>query len=413
MGRVLLLLPTATYRAPDFLAAAAQLGVEVVVGSERRQAMAGTMGDRAVVVPLANPEAAVQAIVELHGRTPLDAVVAVDDQGVVVAAMAAERLGLRHNPPDAVAATRDKAAMRQRLQAAAVPQPSFRLVPPGADAVAACAEIGYPCVIKPTSRAASQGVIRVDGDTGASEAASRIQAILGDCPETLLVEGFVPGAEVAVEGLLVGGELDVLAIFDKPDPLDGPYFEETIYVTPSRHPGPTLAEVTKLTARAAEALGLGEGPVHAELRIGATGELTILELAARSIGGLCSRSLRFGAGVSLEEVILRHALGLGLDGLTREVQASGVMMLPIRSAGTLDRVSGQDQALAVDGVVGLEISIPLGRKVVPLPDGDRYLGFIFARGETPDAVETALRRAESRLDVELRDVPIGGPAGHR
>jgi biotin carboxylase len=330
----------------------------------------------------------------------------------VVAARAAERLGLRHNPPDAVAATRDKAAMRERLEAGSVPQPRFRVVPPGADPVAACAEIGYPCVIKPTSRAASQGVIRVDDDTQAAAAASRIQAILGDCPEPMVVEGFVPGAEVAVEGLLVDGELEVLAIFDKPDPLDGPYFEETIYVTPSRHPSPTRAGVEKLTARAAGALGLREGPVHAELRLGVTGEPTILELAARSIGGLCSRSLRFGAGVSLEEVILRHALGLGVDGLTRETRASGVMMLPIRSAGILDRVSGQDQARAVDGVVGLEISIPLGREVVPLPDGDRYLGFIFARGETADAVETALRQAESHLDVELRDLPIGGPVGH-
>ena len=405
------MLPTATYRAPDFLAAAAQLGVEVVVGSEHRQAMARAMGDRAVVVPLANPVAAVEAIVELHRRAPLDAVVAVDDQGVVVAARAAERLGLPHNPPDAVAATRDKAAMRERLEAASVPQPAFRTVPPGGDPVAACAEIGYPCVMKPTSRAASQGVIRVDDDIQAREAVARIQALLGDCPEPLVVERFVPGAEVAVEGLLVDGELEVLAVFDKPDPLDGPYFEETIYVTPSRHPSPTLAEVEKLTAVAAEALGLREGPVHAEMRIGATGELTILELAARSIGGLCSRSLRFGAGVSLEEVILRHALGRGLDGLRRESQASGVMMLPIRSAGILDQVSGQDQARAVDGVVGLEISIPRGREVVPLPDGDRYLGFIFARGETASDVEDALRQAESRLDVRLRDVPIGGLVG--
>jgi biotin carboxylase len=279
--------------------------------------------------------------------------------------------------------------------------------------MAASAEIGYPCVMKPTSRAASQGVIRVDDDIQAGEAAARIQDLLGECPEPLLVEGFVPGAEVAVEGLLIDGELDVLAVFDKPDPLDGPYFEETIYVTPSRHPSSTLAEVERLTARAAEALGLREGPVHAEMRIGATGELTVLEVAARSIGGLCSRSLRFGAGVSLEEVILRHALGMGLDGLTRETQASGVMMLPIRSAGILDRVSGQDEARAVDGVVGLEISIPLGREVVPLPDGDRYLGFIFARGETAEGVEDALRRAESRLDVQLRDVPIGGLVGRR
>jgi biotin carboxylase len=275
---------------------------------------------------------------------------------------------------------------------------------------AACADLGYPCVIKPTSRAASQGVIRVDDDTQAGLAVARILAILDDCPEPLVVERFVPGVEVAVEGLLVDGELDVLAVFDKPDPLDGPYFEETIYVTPSRHSPSTLAAVEALTARAAEALGLREGPVHAEMRIGADGEVTMLELAARSIGGLCSRSLRFGVGVSLEEVILRHALGMGLDGLTRETQASGVMMLPIRSAGVLERVSGQEEARAVDGVVGLEISVPMGREVVPLPEGDRYLGFLFARGETADEVEATLRQAESLLDVQLAPVPVGGSA---
>lgn len=402
MPRILLLLPTASYRASDFVTAAARLGVDVVVGSEHRQALAGHMGDRAVVVPLAGGDAAVDAIVALHDRTPLDAVLAVDDQGVVVAAAAAERLGLRHNPPDAVAATRDKAAMRERLAVASLPQPAYRIVAHGADVASAATEVGYPCVVKPVSRSASQGVIRVDDAIQAAAAAIRIRAIVGDGPEPLLVERFVPGAEVAVEGLLVGGRLEVLAVFDKPDPMDGPFFEETIYVTPSRQPASVLANLAATAARAAAALGLREGPVHAELRIDAAGALMILELAARSIGGLCARALRFGAGVSLEEVIIRHALGLGLDGLARETQASGVMMLPIRSGGVLDRVSGQEQALAIEGVVGVEISIASGRPVVPLPEGDRYLGFVFARGPTAQDVEDALRRAETCLEVRLR-----------
>lgn len=402
MPRILLLLPTASYRASDFVTAAARLGVDVVVGSEHRQALAGHMGDRAVVVPLAGGDAAVDAIVALHDRTPLDAVLAVDDQGVVVAAAAAERLGLRHNPPDAVAATRDKAAMRERLAVASLPQPAYRIVAHGADVASAATEVGYPCVVKPVSRSASQGVIRVDDAIQAAAAAIRIRAIVGDGPEPLLVERFVPGAEVAVEGLLVGGRLEVLAVFDKPDPMDGPFFEETIYVTPSRQPASVLANLAATAARAAAALGLREGPVHAELRIGTAGALMILELAARSIGGLCARALRFGAGVSLEEVIIRHALGLGLDGLARETQASGVMMLPIRSGGVLDRVSGQEQALAIEGVVGVEISIASGRPVVPLPEGDRYLGFVFARGPTAQDVEDALRRAEACLEVRLR-----------
>ena len=402
MSRILLLLPTGTYRATDFLAAAARLGVDVVVGSEHPQALAEFLGDRAVVVPLDAADAAVEAIIALDRRTPLDAVLAVDDQGLEVAAAAAERLGLRHNPPEAVAATRDKARMRDRLAAASVPQPVYRIVARDVDVVLAASEVGYPCVMKHVSRSGSQGVIRVNNATQAAAAGVRIRAILGDCQEPLLVERFVPGAEVAVEGLLVGGRLEVLAVFDKPDPMDGPFFEETIYVTPSGQPPPIIADIEATAARAAAALGLREGPVHIELRIGAAGVVTILELAARSIGGLCARALRFGAGVSLEEVIVRHALGLGLDGLAREALASGVMMLPIRSAGVLDKVSGQARALAIEGVVGVEISIAPGRPVIPLPEGDRYLGFLFARGPTAKIVEDVLRRAEAFLDVRLR-----------
>ena len=401
MPRVLLLLPTKTYRAKDFLAAAGRLGVEVVVGSERRQAMADAMGDRAIVVPLGNVDAAVDIIVALHDRLSLDAVVAVDDQGVAVAAAASARLGLAHNPVDAVAATRDKAVLRARLAAAAVAQPNYGLVAPGQSVAAAAAQVGYPCVVKPVSRSGSQGVIRVDDDVQAVAAVDRVRAIVGPL-EPVLVEGFVVGAEVAVEGLLVAGALQVLAVFDKPDPLDGPFFEETIYVTPSCQPALVQVSLAATVASAAAALGLREGPVHAELRVGADGRPVVIEVAARSIGGLCSRALRFGPGISLEEVIVRHAVGAGLDGLRREAQASGVMMLPIRAAGVLVKVSGQAEALAVDGVVGLEISIPTGRPVVPLPEGDRYLGFVFARGPTPADVELALRRAEAALDVVVR-----------
>jgi biotin carboxylase len=402
--RVLLLLPTGTYRAPDFLAAASRLGVEVVVGSERRQAMAVSMGDRALVVPIGDLDAAVAAIADLHGRSPLDAVVAVDDQGVVVGAAAAQRLGLHHNPVPAVSATRDKAAMRRCLSAAAVPQPAFEVVEGGLpdDVVSAASRLGYPCVVKPVDRSGSQGVIRVDDAVEARRAAARVGEIVGECSQVLIVERFVPGAEVALEGLLTDGRLDVLAIFDKPDPLDGPFFEETIYVTPSTHPEGALVTLAATVERAASALGLREGPVHAEARLDPAGSSVILELAARSIGGLCSRTLRFGAGISLEEIVLRHALGLGIHELHRETGASGVMMLPIRSGGILEEVAGVDRARSIEGVVGVEITIAAGRPVVPLPEGDRYLGFIFARGDDPAAVDGALRQAEAYLDVRLR-----------
>lgn len=414
MARVLLLLPTGTYRAGGFVEAAQAMGVEVVVGSERRQALAGAMGDRAVVVSLSDPELGAGAIVDLARRAPLDAVVAVDDQGVVVAAMAGQRLGLPpHNPPQAVALTRDKAAMRAALSKdGGVPQPPWRVVAPGEDAGAAAAQVGFPCVVKPTILSASRGVIRADDPEGARTAAARAGAVLAEAngpgcgPGPLVVERFVPGREVALEGLLRGGCLEVLALFDKPDPLDGPFFEETIYVTPSRLAGPAQAEVARVTARACTALGLAEGPVHAELRVQSDGApeeggVWVLEVAARSIGGLCSRSLSFGTGLSLEHVILAHALGRPLPDLAREGRASGVMMLPIPSAGVLEEVGGQAAARAVPGVTGLEISILPGRPVRPLPEGDRYLGFLFAKAERPEDVESALRAAHAALDIRI------------
>ncbi|HWW54952.1 MAG TPA: ATP-grasp domain-containing protein [Acidimicrobiales bacterium] len=404
MARLLLLLPSATYRADDFLAAAGVLGADVVVGSEFRQAMAATMGDRALVVPLADPEAAVAAIVALHRRSPLDAVVAVDDQGVLVAALAGERLGLKHNPPDAVAATRDKLAMRTRLAGSGVAQPDWRAANSPGEVRDAVLDLGPPVVVKPLSLSASRGVIRADDPAQAEAAADRIEAILageGTEDRRLLVERFVAGPEVAVEAILRDGSLEVLAVFDKPDPLDGPFFEETIYVTPSRQPATVQSNIAEAAARAAAALGLREGPIHAELRlpVGAAGAgPVLLELAARSIGGLCARSLRFGLGVSLEEVILAHALDLDVD-TRRETVASGVMMLPIAAAGVLREVKGQDQARAVPGIVGLELSINPGRPVRPLPEADRYLGFLFAKGADAAAVEAALRAAHACLDV--------------
>jgi biotin carboxylase len=414
MDRLLLILPSATYRARDFITAARELGVAVTVASDRAAALSATMGAAALTLPLSDPDRAASAIVAAAAVAPFAAIVGVDDQGVMAAALASQRLGLPHNSPLAVARTRDKAAMRRALAQEAIPQPPFVVLERDGEALAAVEEVGLPCVVKPVSLSGSRGVIRADDRRELRAAVARVRAIAlaagRPADEPLLLEGYVAGVEVAVEALMRDGELEVLAIFDKPDPLEGPYFEETLYVTPSRLPAAALSEVERISADAARALGLREGPLHAELRIDA-GRASVLELAARSIGGLCSRALQFGAGMSLEVLILRHALGLEPADLTRERAASGVMMLPIPRAGVLLEVGGQAGARAVEGVGGLEITIARGRTVVPLPEGDRYLGFLFARGASAEAVERSLREAHSQLRVRIAAAPDGEPPG--
>lgn len=398
MPRILLLVPTATYRAADFVAAARSIGAELVIASDEAPPL-GDDDTRSIAVPLHDPQAAATAIVDLDTRRGVDAIVALDDQGIVIAAAAAERLGLPHHGLDAVTRTRDKEAMREALREAEVPQPRF-VAFDGPEQLPE--DLPFPWVVKPVGLSASRGVIRADDADGARKAAARALAIAGG--GRLLAEEFVPGDEVAVEGLLQHGALAVLAVFDKPDPLDGPYFEETIYVTPSRQPRTVLDAVARATAEACAAIGLAEGPVHAEVRV-RDGRVFVIEVAARSIGGLCARALRFGAGISLEEVILRHALGMDVDSLEREDAASGVMMLPIPRTGRLEAVAGQAAARAVPGIVGLEITIPPGRTVHALPEGDRYLGFLFARGEQPADVEAALRAAHAALDIRISPLP--------
>jgi biotin carboxylase len=413
-GELLLLVPTTSYRLDDFRAATRRLGVPLVVGSDRCHRIEDFFGEERDLISLdyRHPARAAEQIAEAARRRPIRGIVPASDPTAVIAALAAERLGLPHNPPAAARRAANKHDMRVALRDAGVPVPAFRLFPLDADPSAAAGAVPFPCVLKPLIFSASRGVIRADDAAGFVAAWRRIAKLLHDTAaerraredggaEGVLVERFVPGEEVAVEGLLRRGRLEILAVFDKPDPLDGPFFEETIYVTPTRHPPAGVEEIHAVTAAGARALGLVEGPIHAELRLSGGGPV-VLEIAARSIGGLCSRTLRFGAGLSLEEVLVAHAMGLPLDAVWCEARASGVMMLPIPRRGTLHAVRGVDAAREVPGVEDVVVTVPEGREVVPLPEGDSYLGFLFAKGPSPGDVEAALREAHRRLEFEIR-----------
>jgi len=407
-ARLLLLLPTRTYRTEDFIDAAHTLGVDLVCASEKPSTLEALAPDSLLTLDFADPDAAASSVAGWSKERPLAAVVGVDDVTAAAAAAIAARLGLRASAPSAVAAARDKFQMRQCLAAAGLRVPRFRRIALGENPVLAARGVEFPCVLKPLSLSASRGVIRANTTEQFVVAFKRITALLarddvtvsGDAARYLLAEEYLPGLEVALEGLLIDGRLHVLALFDKPDPLEGPFFEETIYITPSRLPEVVQQAIRTTTAAACAALGLTEGPIHAELRVNDDGPW-VLEIAARSIGGLCSRTLRFGTGMTLEEIILRHALGWPIDTLERQRPAAGVMMIPIPRGGTLKAVQGVEDAKATAHVEDVVISVHVGQEVVPLPEGWQYLGFIFARAAAPADVEDALRIAHSRLKFRI------------
>jgi hypothetical protein len=424
--RVLLIATTTGYQIRSFGEAAETLGVRLVFASDRCDRLEDPWWDQAIPVRFHEAEASVDAVVAAFAGSRPAGILAVGDRPAMLAAAVARAVSLPGNPPDAAFRSRNKLASREAMRDAGLPVPWFEPVSVHADAHALAARTAYPAVVKPLALSGSRGVMRVNTPEEFVSAFERLRRLLqspdvrverDEAHEMAMIESFIPGTEFAVEGLLDHGMLRILAVFDKPDALDGPFFEETIYVTPSRAPGSVQRRIEDAVAAAAAALGLRHGPIHAECRVdGAV--VYVLEVAARPIGGLCSKALRFsrqpaaGSGQeaaesSLEEVLLRHALGEDVSAFTREAEASGVMMIPIPQRGIYRGVEGVDAARAVPGIDEIQITMKPDAVLVPLPEGKSYLGFIFARAAQPAAVERALRDAHAQLRFLIeRDVPV-------
>ncbi len=409
--RVILLMRASTYRGRPFYQAAKRLGIEIIPGIDIHPDLA-EYWQVSLPIQFDEPDKAAQTIIDFARQKPVQAILSIDDSASVIAAKASQALGLLHNSADSALAARNKYHMRRLFAEAGVSSPKFRVYDMADDPAKITAEVTFPCVVKPLLLYGSRGVIRANNPAEFKDAFNwlgRMLAAMERMPGStqILVEDFIPGVEVALEGVIDQNQLKVLALFDKPDPLDGPFFEETLYVTPSRLAARVQADIAACAERAAAALGLRHGPVHAELRVNEAGPWMV-EIAGRSIGGLCSQTLHFSLDdISLEELILRQAVGLEIESMTREEQASGVMMIPIPSAGILKAVSGVEAAKAVPGVESIEITAKLNYPLTPLPEGASYLGFIFAKGEKPEEVEAALRKAHQHLHFEIEEtLPI-------
>ena len=420
---VLFLATTTGYQTRTFGEAAERLGVRLLFATDRCDQIDDPWWDGAIPVRFHQEASTVEAILSAAERAHIDGILAVGDRPTIAAAYVAQLLGLPGNPPDAAKTARDKRLTRGCLHAGGLPSPEVFATTRRADPHAIAERVAFPVVIKPTVLSGSRGVIRADSASEFVEAFERVRRLLDawdvrELRETaandILVESYIPGREYALEGVLEHGWLHTLAIFDKPDPLEGPFFEETIYVTPSRASDEDQDAIRRAIAAAARAIGLRHGPIHAECRVSPDG-VFVLEVAARPIGGLCARALRFtgprGEIVTLEELLLRHAIGESVSSWRREGDASGVMMIPIPSGGIYRGVSGTDKALSEPHVCDVRITAKADQQLVPLPEGASYLGFIFARAPRPGDVERALRRAHEHLQFTIdRALPVVGIA---
>jgi biotin carboxylase len=409
--RVILLSATTGYQLRSFGDAAERVRVELMFATDRCHQLDDPWRDRAVAVRFHDEESSLDAIVSAATKTPVHGVLAVGDRPTVLAARIAERLGLPGNPPDAAAASGNKRTTRERFAARGLNTPANITFPlaTALDEAVRDPRVTFPCVLKPLGLSGSRGVIRADTKDEFSRAFARIRTLLSrpdvraartGLEDAVLVERFIPGCEFAVEGVLTNGVLQTFALFDKPDPLYGPFFEETTYVTPSVLPADAQATMLATIAHAIEALGLRHGPIHAECRVGPDG-IFVLEIAARPIGGLCSKALRFDGGVSLEEVLLRHAIGEDVRRFRQEAAGSAVMMIPIPRRGLLKAVRGEEDARRVPGVEDIRITAKIDQLLEPLPEAGSYLGFIFARGGSTADAEAAVTAAHRRLVFEI------------
>ncbi len=408
--RLLLIAAVTGYQVRVFAEAGRRLGYDVVLGTDRCHKMEDPWADQAIPVRFQKPNysAHLARLAEVEGGK-FDGIVAVGDKPARLAAHIAAKLGISWSPPDAVEACSDKFRARERFRAAGMLLPDYYKIPLNQDPTAAAQAAQYPCVLKPLGLSGSRGVVRVDNPAGFLAAFKRIKAIL-ETPEItrlheeqdrfLQVESFIEGRECALEGIVSDGRLQTLAIFDKPEPLDGPFFEETLYVTPSREAPETVRQIIETTQQAVQALGLTRGPIHAEMRHNSRG-VWMLEVAARPIGGLCAKALAFDGGMPLEELIFRHAVGEDVTDYRLDGPATGVMMIPIPREGIYEAVSGVEKASAVIGVDEVLMTAKEGQKLTPLPEGASYLGFIFARGESSESVERSLREAHSQLTFKI------------
>ena len=403
---MLLIAPAQSYRIPAYFSAAEVLGVDLVLASDGRHSLIPRMA-AGLHIDFSEPERSQCRLLDAIRCEPVSAVVATDDVATELSSRVAASLGLPHNPPSAARIARRKDLARAALAAAGVRVPRFRTLDLHHPRLPQIVGVGYPCVVKPLALAASRGVIRADTPEELLAACCRVERIISDRVEeherrTLLIEDFIPGFEVALEGILRKGRLHRLAMFDKPDPLDGPFFEETYYITPSRLAPGQQDRIVARVAEACRAYGLREGPVHAELRINVE-DVWVIEVAARTIGGDCARLLDFGTGRSLEELVLSHALRRPLE-FGSSTRAAGVLMIPTTRAGTLRRVEGVLEASRIPGIEDVVIAVREGYELVPLPEGGSYLGFVFARADTAEEVEAALREAHACLRVVVAPV---------
>lgn len=401
LKKLLVILPANTYRAQRFLEAARKLGVDVFIATDSDFSPPDPSNSVIDGISFCDPKEAGRQIADIIRHQGPMSVLAVDEAAVEVAEWTRVALGLIDHPNSGILATRDKRELRQRLRENNISQPkTFDIL----ELEQGRGEIPFPVVVKPSKGSGSIGVTKAQNQQELTKSLITVQDVIAKMTisnQCIVVEEYIPGVEFAVDILVTDGKLHVLVIFEKPDPLVGPFFAETIYVTPPHLTDSQLEALHSVIQKCIRALSINNGPLHLELRLTSANDWVPIDIASRSIGGNCSNALAFASNTSLEELIIQNALGLEVINTQRERRASGVYMIPAETLGTLVAVHGVEAALKVRFVEDIQITVKPGTKTVPLPFDNQYLGFIFAKAPGAKTVEKALRTARALLEIEV------------
>ena len=384
MKKLLLVIPENSYKSNDFVVAAEKLGIDFLIITDSEQ-VSSKFSDT-VIINKFDAELNKNNLKKLKDVTH---VLPVDHSALKFSGYLVDLLEVKGNKLESINLSMNKYESRKIFNSLLDIKVNNEIIK-NIDDVNTFINKNGTSVLKPIYGTASKSVLKINNVEKNKE---QIEKLMQDCfDQDLVIEEYIDGKEYALEGTIINSELKKIVIFDKPVEYKHPYFEESIYITPSELSSEAEKRVVSIVDKACKKIGLEDGPVHVEFKINEN-QIFIIEINPRMIGGLCSRCLSFGLfKVSLEEIILHAFMNNELKNIELLNNYVGVLMIPTPKSGKFISIN-KEELEKIPNISNVEITVPEGSDLLEPPYGDKYLGFAFSQGIDKKTVNESLLTA--------------------